>query len=108
MLKQNLCTVRTDPVSSLKGRSPAKPGRVLMIDCETTVPERNDRRSTNDNVVIEVELNMFLGRSLQGSTKVLFVELSCISAWTTMAISQQISHVGNSNADVANELLFFI
>jgi hypothetical protein len=40
------------------------------------------------------------------STKVLFVELSCISAWTTMAISQQISHVGNSTADVANELLF--
>lgn len=42
----------TNPVSSLKGRSPEKPGRVLMMEVDETMSKTTARTSTCCHIVM--------------------------------------------------------
>ena len=46
------------PVSSLKGRSPEKPGRLLMIDCEATALATAKKQTMQNHIVLMLLLEM--------------------------------------------------
>ena len=46
------------PVSSMKGRPPEKPGRLLMIDCGATKLATAKKQTTHNHIVLMLLLEM--------------------------------------------------